>query len=112
MLPVKHRLAKTKDIQQVFARGRTFFSSFYMLRYLSRAQGVRVTVVVPTKVSKKATRRNQIKRVIREFLRAQLAQLKSGDYLVVAKAMTAKAENQKLRDALALLFKNPTLVND
>lgn len=105
MLQKKYRLAKTKDIQAVFARGRSFFCPSFSLKYLSSSQvSPRFTVVVSTKVSKNAVVRNRIKRVVREFLRVKLSKLKKGDYILVSKPQASKVENYQLREALEKLI--------
>jgi ribonuclease P protein component len=43
------------------------------------------TVVVSTKVYKSAVARNRLKRIVREYLRKNLASLKSGSYVISAK---------------------------
>lgn len=99
MLKKQHRLAKTKDVQKAFARGRGFFNPFFTLRFLKNpASDRRLTVVVSTKVSKKAVARNRIKRLLREFVRVRLNELAPGDYAIVVKPAAIKLE---VKDLLA-----------
>lgn len=79
MLSVKHRLTKEKDFKKIHASGRSFFSSWLRLRYLANNQELsRLAVVVSTKVSKKAVKRNRVKRQLREIIRLNLAKVKPG----------------------------------
>lgn len=83
MLKKQHRLAKTKEIKAVFERGRGFFNPNFSLKHNpERLAGARFTVVVSTRVSKNATQRNRLKRLIREFIRLHLKNFRPGDYVV------------------------------
>ncbi len=92
MFARKHRLSKTKDVLAVFAGGRAFFNSFLSLKVLRKTQSApRITVVVSTKVSKSAVKRNRLKRIVREFLRKKTDLLLGADYVVILKPASAKA---------------------
>lgn len=100
MLHKKHRLAKTKDIQQTFARGRSFFYPLFSIKFAAKPSSPRFTVVVSTKVSKKAVVRNRIKRVLRETIRLALSSFVSGDYVIMVRPQAAKATAAELREQL------------
>lgn len=85
MLKKENRLAKSKDIQTAFARGRTFFNPLFNIKFVPRPQSIKFTVVVSTKVFKNATDRNRLKRVIREYLRLNLKSFRHGDYVIITK---------------------------
>jgi ribonuclease P protein component len=85
MLKRANRLAKSKDIASAFARGRTFFNPFFAIRFLPKPAEKRFTVVVSTKVYKKAVARNRLKRLLREHIRKNLAGFRSGSYVISAK---------------------------
>jgi ribonuclease P protein component len=98
MLKKTNRLAKDRDISAAFARGRSFFNPFFTIRFLPATKAVRFTVVVSTKVSKKAVARNRLKRIIREYIRKNLQRFKNGDYVVILKPKAAAiAEDQVLK---------------
>jgi len=84
MLNKKNRLAKDTEIAQAFARGRSFFNPFFTVKYL-RSEKKQFTVVVSTKVFKRAVLRNRLKRVIREHIRKHLNSFKPGSYIIIAK---------------------------
>ncbi len=111
MLKKQNRLSKTKDVATVTKRGRSFFSPYFVVKYLKTADAARVTVVVSTKVSKKAVLRNRIKRIIRDLIRRSvLPTLKSGDYVIIVKPLVAKLEAPVIREeALGLLRKTRLL---
>ncbi len=89
MLKKVNRLAKAKDIQKAFARGRTFFGPFFNIKYAFASPAPRFTVVVSTKVFKKAVSRNRLKRIVREYIRRNLPKFKSGDYVIAFKPKAA-----------------------
>ena len=101
----KHlRLAKNKDVKAVFARGRTFFSPLMNVKFVAASQS-RFTVVVSTKVSKKAVARNRLKRIIREFLRKNLGSLAGGDYAVILKPKATSVAEAVMIESLRGLLK-------
>ena len=84
MLARTNRLVKTKDIERAFKRGRSFFCQNLGLKVVANELEVnRFTIVVSTKISKKAVIRNRIKRRLREVLRLENKYLKAGYDLVV-----------------------------
>ncbi len=106
MFAQKHRLAKDKDIQNTFAYGRSFFNSFFSVRFAKTTKlNSRFTVVVSTKVSKKATQRNRIKRIAREFIRTRIDQYPLGDYMVSVKPLAGNAEEKNILGKLEEVLK-------
>ena len=100
MLSQKHRLSKSAEVKKTTARGRSFFNPYFVLKLASGKDIPRFTVIVSTKVSKKAVDRNRIKRVIREELRKHLASAKIGDYAILVKSSAVKIASKDLRAAV------------
>lgn len=97
MLKKVNRLAKAKEIEAAFARGRTFFNPFFTVKFLGSPSTRQFTVVVSTKVFKKAVFRNRLKRLVREHIRKNLAAFKTGSYIIIAKPKISKlAEPNRL----------------
>lgn len=111
MLPTKNRLSKTKDIQKTFTRGRGFFYPLFGVKFEAGLPPSRFTVVVSTKISKSAVKRNKIKRVMREVLRKNIPLLKDGNYLVLARPPAVKASAQELKDGFLQGLKSAKLLN-
>jgi ribonuclease P protein component len=90
MLKKTFRLSATKDIKTTFLRGRSFFSPYFVVRYAppqDKADNkTRFAIIASTKVSKHAVKRNRVKRILRETIRAELPQFRVGDYIVITKA--------------------------
>ncbi len=111
MFPKKHRLAKNKDVRQTFARGRSFFNTFFRIKYRKKAERpLRITVVVSTKVSKKAVLRNRLKRIVRELLKKNIELLEIGDYVVEPRKLVGKKEENIFLDSLEALLKKSKLL--
>ncbi len=93
MLAKNHRLSKNSEIKKVLSKGRAFFNPFFTLKYLKTHENqVKFTVVVSTKVSKLAVKRNRIKRLLREKIKTFITTAPSGDYMILCKPEVAKAE--------------------
>ena len=99
MLKKANRLAKAKDIQKAFARGRAFFSPFFNIKYVFSANAPRFTVVISTKVFKKAVSRNRLKRIVREYIRKNLPKFKTGDYIISFKPKAATVTEKIIMDS-------------
>lgn len=100
MFAKQNRLAHTRDVQRVFTAGRSFFGQIFSVRFLGTSSSPRVTISVSTKIAKSAVRRNQIKRVVRDFMRLHLSRLAPGDYLLIARPAAARLTNSDIRTAL------------
>lgn len=108
MLATKNRLTKEKDFKRINRLSRPFFSFYFRLKYLANNLGLnRFAVVVTTKISKKATERNKIKRQIREIIRSNQGQIKPGhDVIISAQAKALNKDYQDLeKNLLSLLNK-------
>ena len=92
MLKKSNRLAKDADIKTALARGRNFFNPFFTLKFQPQPVAKRFTVVVSTKVFKKAVERNRLKRIVREHIRKNLGTMRTGHYVIIAKPKLAAAD--------------------
>lgn len=97
MLPAKNRLTRGKDFKRINSSGKSFFSFYFRLKYLANNQELsRFGIVVSTKVSKRANKRNRIKRQIREIIRLNKTKIKFGYDLIIF--VKNSALNQKYQD--------------
>ncbi len=99
-LPAKHRLTARKDIDRVFKSGKTGGGGFFFIRFLKNNLGYcRFGILAPVSVSKKATARNHIKRLISEALKEHTQNNLSLDLAVVASvAIVGKTQKEIKRD--------------
>lgn len=112
MLPVKCRLTKSRDFKRINAGGKSVFSAYFRLRYLANDLPTsRFAVVVSTKVSKKATLRNRLKRQTREILRLNREKIKNGFDLIISIQNRAPGKDyEELKNDLAALFSKANLL--
>ena len=73
MLPKQHRLVSAKDFQRTLKKGRRLTGQFVTIRLesISPSKPTQIGFIVSTKISKKATDRNRIKRLLRENIRTE-----------------------------------------
>lgn len=102
MLPRPHRLSQKRDVKRVSLRGRSVFSPNLTVRCVPNRIGrFRATVVVGLKVSKRATTRNCVKRLIREVLRRHLPSIRTDvDLVIYAKPSAVGKSYQQLAEEL------------
>lgn len=112
MLSQKHRLSKSADVKKTTARGRNFFNPYFVIKSTTEpnAKISKITVIVSTKVSKKAVDRNRLKRIIREELRKSVENIKPGNYAILVKAQALKIEPNELRTAINKSFHDAKLL--
>lgn len=112
MLSRTNRLHSSRDIGRLRASGRSLSFQLFNIRFGGNGLDVaRATVVVSSKVSKKATVRNLVKRRIRAGLRELLPRLKAGnDVMVYVKSQAVGATYQELLLALVHALKKARLI--
>lgn len=87
MLPQAQRLRRRSDFRRVYERSRALSTPSLIFRYQWAAQGrrARVGIVVGSKVSKRATVRNRIKRQLREAIRPMIGSEAGYDLVIIAR---------------------------
>lgn len=112
MLPKKHRLTKAKDIQQVLRSRLGAGDKVLQIRASKKSLEIsRFTVVASLKVDKWATKRNHLKRQLREVVRLNLDKIKVGyDFVIIALRPALKLEYQQLEESLLALLQSLKLL--
>lgn len=112
MLPKPHRLTKEKDFEKVYKKGKFFAQNFLMCRILKNSFKIsRFGIVIGTKVSKKATKRNKVKRRLREAIRLKLNKIKKGfDILIMVKPEIVDKDYHEIDKVLISLLKKARLL--
>jgi ribonuclease P protein component len=90
------RLTKTREYQRVYKEGmltRGEFLSAYIL--LTGSHKTRLGISIGTRAARKATSRNRLKRIIREYLRQNIKNLKPGSEIVIAAKKGAALDKLK-----------------
>ena len=112
MLPRPYRLTKKAEIERVFKRGRSFFTGILGVKAAQNDRTLsRFAVIVSTKVARKATARNHLKRQLREILRLMRADVASGyDIVVLARDGIKKSSREELWRAVETAFRKLGLI--
>ena len=83
MLPAKFRLKNKKEFSEVFRKGKSFASRNLVMKHESAgSDAVKVGFSVGLKFSKKAVKRNKVKRWLREAARTNLLGIKPGSKII------------------------------
>jgi len=109
MLKKKNRLQKKKEIDEVFRKGETRKSGFYVIKIKNNdLKDWCFGFIISQKVSKKASVRNRIKRRLRGLAAGMLGKsttAKTGkDILVIVKPGAEKDDFQETGEALSAIF--------
>jgi len=106
MLTKKNRLAKKKDFERVYRRGKSFFSREMGIKAIKNNLDVsRFGFVASLKVSKKAVERNRIKRRLREIVRKALPRLESGfDCVILTRPEIKELKYQELGERAMMIL--------
>jgi len=107
MLPRYNRLAKKKEIDLVFKKGRSSYNKSLGVKCLinNNLTYNRFAVVVSNKVSKKAVIRNKIKRRIREIIKKELIKMVVGrDLIIITLPVIAEKNFTEIQQELCGIF--------
>lgn len=98
MLSQLNRLKTDRDFQRIFKSGRFVSGSFLTLKFsLNKLPASRFAFVVGVKVSKRAVKRNLLRRRMREIVRKRLPDIKTGfDAVLMAKPEALKLDFPQL----------------
>jgi len=115
MLLVVNRLKKDQDFQSVFKQGRSFYSDNLRLKVKPNQLSVsRFGVVVGKVISKRAVKRNLLRRRLTEILRLKIKAglVKSGfDVVVNVKPAALGLDYERLALEMTELLKKAGLLN-
>ena len=106
MLAKQHRLVKQKDFEKVFKRARSYYTKRLGVKaLLNQLPSNRFGIVISTKISKKATERNRLKRQIRQAARELNKELKLGfDIVIMALPGFINQEYEIVKEELERIF--------
>lgn len=114
MLPKANRLSKKKDFEMVFKKGKGFKEDFLILRFVSsKTKRARFGIIVSQKISKKATIRNKIKRMIRTIIKPKMSKIKKeADIVFLALPGLENKDFWEIEETINKLFKKAKLISD
>jgi len=112
VFPAQNRLRNEKDIKTLFAKGKSVFDLTLGIRFnKNNLPDTRFTVVVGTKISKRAVVRNRIKRRIRGIVEKKLPEIAPGyDVLFMVKKEVIDQTHAQLVEQIDRMFKRAKLV--
>ena len=107
MLPIKNRLVKKNDFDQVFKGGKSFKEGFLVFKMKSGTmEQARFGFVVSKKISPKAVVRNTVKRRLRKITEQYLAKTKKPiDGIFITLPGIEKIAYLKLQETVEVLLK-------
>jgi ribonuclease P protein component len=113
MLTKANRLNLDTDIKRLLKSGKTFFLPQYIIKFEhSKQEQARIGFVVSTKVDKRAVKRNQVKRRMREAVRELLPKIEVGySLLIIAKKEAADLDFVTVRKQLDFAFSKMKIYN-
>ena len=114
MLPVNHRLKDKKVFNEVFRKGKTVTNEVLIMKFrLGPIQKTILSFSVGLKFSKKASKRNKIKRWMREAARKELKNIKPGYeiiFLVNSKYPYEKISFSLMQERMENLLKQAKII--
>jgi ribonuclease P protein component len=113
MLPKKNRLSLRRNLQAQSLNERIVQGKYFGLRIIRRDPSAdpRFAIIVSSKVAKKATQRNSIKRLFCEAIRPLLKDLKMGyDVVLLTNRKATEASLSELQDSVMQSFKKANLL--
>lgn len=102
----KHqRLKSPADFKRVYNNKQWGNTRLLTFNAMAHEQQSQLGVTISKRVSKLAVRRNQLKRLAREFYRHKQNELINTQLVITFKPAANKADNDEIRSELALLWK-------
>ncbi len=113
MLAKKYKLKKKKEIDALFKTGKSQDSRLLKIKWNKNNLNInRFIFAVSTKISKKATQRNKIKRKLEEIIRNNYQGIKQGyDLAIIAKPEIINTDYQLTRKELMKLLEKMCFLN-
>ena len=107
MFKQKSRLRLKKDIEAVFQKGKSIFSKNIGVKFLfNNSKNSRYLVVASKKISKKAVKRNLLKRRLRAAIQNNSLNFQSGfDVMIITRPGAQELKYKELELELMTIFK-------
>jgi ribonuclease P protein component len=112
MLPRENRLVRKPDFEKVKEKGKKFQSNLFgLLVYPTGNQDSRFGFIISTKLSKRAVKRNRVKRILRDKVRLLLPKIKPGfDVVFLGKKALLESNHEEMNLEIKRLFKKSGLL--
>lgn len=112
MLPKKYRLKQKKDFNLVHKKGRFYSDKFLAIKLIkNNLEYSRFGFLVSLKISKKATKRNKVKRRLREVVRLKLKEIKPGfDIIFLTRPEIVEKNFSEINEGVTKVLKKARLL--
>jgi len=113
-LPKQYRLTRQKEFEKVYDSGKTVRNSFLFIKFFkdSSLESSKFGIVVSTKVSKKATVRNKIRRQISEAIKPHLNRVaKNVNVIIVTNYKIVDKEFTEIEKVVLNLLKKSRIIS-
>ena len=112
MLPQYRRISKSVDWQRMHEKGTAIHSKCLVLRVLKNHQvKSRFGFIVGVRIDKRASRRNLIKRRLRDIIAKEIGYIREGnDVILIAKPAISHEDYQGLKDIVVKLLNKAKLL--
>ncbi len=106
MLKKANRIRKDKEFDRIFKAGQSFYGNNFGLRVAKNGLDKdRFSIMISTKVSKKAVIRNHIRRQIREIIRQEMSRMNVGyDIVFIVFNQILDKNFQEVKEAIVKSF--------
>lgn len=106
-MPIKlGRISRQKDFDKIFRSGKLWQNDLFVLRSLDNGlKQARLAAVVSNKISKKAVKRNKLRRRIKEIVRQEAGAAGGIDFIFIAKAGATATDFPEIKAAVVDLLK-------
>lgn len=114
MLKNNQKISRKKEFDQIFKNGKSAYDKYFLVKILKNNQGQnRYSIIISTKVSKKAVERNKIKRRIKSIFLKLEKKLELGyDVIVVCKKEILDIEYKEINNRMEKIFSKLKLLNE
>jgi len=101
MLLKTQRLQKDSEIKEVLRNGKNAASSNLTIKWLSnKTKKTKLALVVSKKIDKRAAKRNQIRRILREHLRQNYLLKPGNNIVIITRQGLVNLDSKQLRQEL------------
>jgi len=112
MLLKTQRLQKDIEIKEVLHKGKYISSSKLTIKWLSnKTKYTKLALVVSKKIDKRATKRNQIRRVLREHLRQNYLLKTGNNIVIITRQGIENLDNKQIRQELDKTISKSKIIN-
>lgn len=105
MLNKRNRISDKQIIQKLFTKGNLYRDKYFIFKYIrSDSTNSEFAVIVSKKISKKAVKRNKVRRQVFEAIRLNLNLTSDLSAVIIAKTSVQEVKYEKINDSIVQFF--------